>query len=83
MNLITCLSCLSVLSLCIWGRRSPDARAALTALVIAGCLFAFFAGFLLAGIFAIGSLGYLLMVTGAFGLAIGVPTMHLGAPASP
>jgi hypothetical protein len=79
MNLITTLSCLSVFALCFWGRRAPEARGALTALIICGALFAFFGGFLLAGLLGAHAFGYLLMTIGAFALAIGLPTMHLGA----
>ncbi len=80
MNFITFLSCLAVLSVGVWGRRSPEARGALTALLGAGGLLCFFGGFLLVGLLGFGFLGYLSMTMGAFALAVAIPVMHVGAP---
>jgi hypothetical protein len=82
MNFITFLSCMSVLAVGLWGRRNPEARGALTALLGAGGLLSFFGGFLLVGLLGFGFLGYLSMTLGAFALAVGIPVMHIGAPKS-
>jgi hypothetical protein len=79
MNFIIFLSCLAVLAVGLWGRRNPEARGALTALLGAGGLLCFFGGFLLVGLLGFGFLGYLAMTVGAFALAIGIPVMHIGA----
>jgi hypothetical protein len=80
MNFITFFCCLSVLAIGLWGRRSSEVRAALTALIAAGGLFSFFGGFLVFGLLHWSFLGFLAMTVGAFALAIGIPVMHVGAP---
>jgi hypothetical protein len=84
MNLITLLCCSAVVALCMWGRRTPEARGALTTLVLAGGLLLFFVGLLLSALFfsigpGLASFGFVAMITGLVAVVIGIPAMHFGA----
>ncbi len=79
MTFLGILLCLSVLVLCLYGRKTPAIRGPFSVFVIAGGLFLFFSAMLLMLVGLFPYLASSLALTGAFALVVGMPTMHVGA----